>query len=400
MTILWIYYCPLIPEAGGTERMTALIAKGLTQDGHNCLGMMVITKTGEISYNDTKVEDVYDFLCRNKVDIVINQLATDAWLLEIFLQKGGDKWRKEGGKIISCLHFDPQKTSSLYYFRAKQEKTLADYYWIMRSWLLYKHYEKIQDKNTGEIYRRIYNNSDWFVILSESFNPYLKKVTELPNYSKLVTINNPLTFDTIADKSTLDKKRKVILVCSRMDEYQKRISLVLKAWRQLLKSKKTKDWELKIVGSGPDLERYKEYACKHKLKRITFEGRQNPEPYYDEASIFLMTSGFEGWGLTLTESLQKGVVPVVMNTCPVYSDIIDHCYNGYLTKGSDIGDFVRHIKSLISDERRLRAMQSNALESASRFTLAKTMEKWKQILQPSHGVSTDKNKGNMGKIAE
>lgn len=36
-----------------------------------------------------------------------------------------------------------------------------------------------------------------------------------------------------------------------------------------------------------------------------------------------MTSSAEGWGLTLTESLQRGVVPVVMNSSPVFSEIIE-----------------------------------------------------------------------------
>lgn len=31
MTILWIYNMPLVPEAGGTERITSLVAKGLTR---------------------------------------------------------------------------------------------------------------------------------------------------------------------------------------------------------------------------------------------------------------------------------------------------------------------------------------------------------------------------------
>ena len=73
-------------------------------------------------------------------------------------------------------------------------------------------------------------------------------------------------------------------------------------------------WNLKIVGAGEDYDYYKEYIEKHIIERISLEGQQSPEPYYEEAKIFLMTSKMEGWGLTLTESLQRGVVPIVFNT--------------------------------------------------------------------------------------
>jgi len=381
MTILWIYNMPLDPQAGGTERITSLVAKGLSGLGHTCLGILVFKQhDSTMHYNGEPITNLYSFLRERNVDIVINQIAYDKWLLQDFLNQGGRRWREGGGKIISCLHFDPKPISDYYYFKSQSNKSLRTWFNLVKAAVLYKYYQKRQRTKIGETFNWIYDNSDRYITLSETHFPYFRRVTHREEYDRLTAISNPLTFDTIADESTLDKKRKVILVCSRMDEFYKRISLVLKAWRQLLRCGEAIGWELKIIGAGPDLDRYKEYARKHRLKQISFVGRQNPEPYYDEASILLLVSNTEGWGLTLTESLQKGVVPVVMNTCSVYGDIIDHCYNGYLTKGSDLGAFVRHIKTLMSDERRLRAMQSNAIESAHRFSLDKTMEKWKEVL--------------------
>ncbi len=382
MTILWIYDQPLIPEAGGTERITSLVAKGLTERGHKCLGILVFNKgVGSMTYDGNKVIDLYEFLKENKVDIVINQIAYATWLLEAFLNNGGRRWHEDGGKIISCLHFDPKSTSTLYFLKSIRTNTIKSHLDIAKAFILYPYYAKKQDRAAGKTYNWIYDNSNWLVTLSERHFDYLKKVTKRNEYDRLTAINNPLTFDTITSKSALEKKKKIILVCSRMDEYQKRISLVLKAWKKLLKNKETYDWELKIIGTGPSLDYYKEYARKNNLKRVSFDGRQSPEPYYEEASIFLMTScGIEGWGLTITESLQKGVVPVVMNTCPVYSDIITHGYNGYLTKGSDLKSFVSHIKALISNKCHLYSMQCNAIESAKRFTLDRTMKKWSQVI--------------------
>lgn len=380
MNILWIYDTPLIPEAGGTERMTSLIAKGLSKDGHCCLGQMVVNPDSTFVLDGKFIEDLYIFLKSNKVDCVINQEGRNKGLLQQFLNCGGEKWHNEGGMIISCLHFDTRVTDAVYHHKAKLNKTLRDYYSLVRAILTRTKDQKKIDQRLGEQYRWLYDHSDYFITLSEQYNPYFKQVANLQEAMKLISINNPLTFDSISPSSILDSKKKVVLVCARMNEYQKRISLALKVWNRIKKSEIAAEWILKIVGDGPDLSYYIDFVESNHIPDVYFEGRKDSEFYYTEASIFMMTSRYEGWGLTLTESLQRGVVPVAMNNAPVFREIIQNGYNGYLTKRDCIGDLVKHILMLMSDERRLNAMQNNALVSANRFTLDKTMEKWREII--------------------
>lgn len=379
---------PLNPQAGGTERITSLVARGLTRLGHTCLGILEFREnSAEMYYDGQPVTDLPAFLRSHNVDIVINQIAYATWLLKAFLDRGGDQWRRQGGKIISCLHFDPRPVSLYHLYKTKRDKRPADYVALAKSLLLYPYYRHKSHRQAGETFNWIYDNSDRFVTLSETHFPFIKEVTRRADYDRLTAINNPLTFDDISTDTILAEKENIILVCSRMDEYQKRVSLSLQAWKRIQNHPAAKDWRLVIVGTGPDLDSYKHYAERHALKRVTFEGLQDPEPYYRKADILLMTSiGLEGWGLTLTESLQRGVVPVVMNTAPVYADIIDHCYNGYLTKAghqtrrADLAHFTRHLLTLIEDAPRLRSMQRNALASASRFTLPATMARWLPLL--------------------
>lgn len=382
MTILWIYNMPLVPEAGGTERITSLVAKGLQHRGHTCLGILVFNESSSsMIYGDEEVSDLYAFLKSYNVDVVINQIAYSKWLLEAFLANGGDRWHAEGGKIISCLHFDPCNPSYIQLLRSQEKLTIKDRISILKHSLLSPYYTYRKQKLEGAEYNYIYDHSDSFVVLSGTHFPYLYKVMRRMEYSKLKAIGNPLTFEVDLSSNELDNKQNTIIVCARMSEYHKRITFILRAWLILCKTGDIENWTLKIVGDGPDLERYKRFVLKNDLKHIEFLGHQKPEPYYLEAKILLLTSSAEGWGLALTEAMQYGIVPIVMNSSSVYHEIITNLYDGILTPNNDIKLFAKTIKFMIDDPRRLDKMQRNALSSSKKFTLNKSIDKWERLLK-------------------
>ena len=377
-TILWLYNMPLVPDAGGTERITSLIRNGLLRRGYNCMKMLVVNpETEKITYEGEQIQDLFEFLKKNNVDTIINQDGITNKVLNVFLNKGGLRWQREGGRIITCLHFDPDAPSVIKLFLSKKTKTLKDWFIITKLQLLSSYYQNQKDNQAGKLYNELYDKSDSFVCLSRTHFAYLHKVMKRTSYEKMVAINNPLTFDDISDISILGKKKKQVLIVARMDEFYKRISLALKAWGFL---QDIKDWRLVIVGDGPSLCDYKDYVQKNHLHNVCFEGRQTPETYYKDSSIFLMTSDKEGWGLTLTESLQRGVVPIVMDSCPVFSEIISDGVNGFLTPNNEIKKFADKVRLLMTNHDILYKMEKQALVSASKFNIDNTIEQWKKIL--------------------
>ena len=380
-TILWIYNHPLRPEAGGTERITSLVMRGLSAKGHKCMGIMVVDVANKtLEYDGNIINDLYNFLKDNKVDTVINQCGHTIELLDFFLNRGGEQWHNEGGKIISCLHFHPKPTDVYYEFLSKKNKNIHDYYVIGKSWLI-RSYLRNRDKTIiGRTYKKIYDNSYAYVILSEKYTNYMIEAMQIKDTHKLYSINNPLTFEQISSTSLLSEKKQSILVVGRLLDWQKRIMLCIKAWKLINNNPVLNCWNLKIVGTGEDYDYYKEYIEKHNIERISLEGQQSPEPYYEEAKIFLMTSKMEGWGLTLTESLQRGVVPIVFNTSEAFSEIITDGYNGFLVKEGDMRTFCKRIEQLTTDEELWFRMANNALESAQKFNLDNTIKKWEEII--------------------
>ena len=380
-TILWIYSHPLRPEAGGTERITSLIQRGLKKAGHICMDILVLDVTASRAlYHDEKVADIYQFLKENRVDVVINQLGQVSSFLRYFLDNGGEQWRNEGGRIISCLHFDPKPISFYHELEAIPRKTWHDYYVMAKARLLAPLFARRDMKRCGKDLRWVYDRSYAYILLSQGFIPYFKKAARLSDLSKLHCINNPLTFEETSGETILNQKQNVILVVSRMYERQKRISLVLKAWKELSRRETMKGWVLKIVGEGPDLERYEEYVAEKGLQRVSFEKQQSPEPYYEEAKIFLMTSIMEGWGLTLTESLQRGVVPVAFDTCSAFHDMIKDCENGFLVKEGSMSQLIKRVEQLANGDKLWCEMAKSALRSAKRFSLDKIISEWRKII--------------------
>lgn len=378
LTIVFLYQNALRPESGGTERATKLVMDELERRGHKTIGLLHCTREqpDQFYLNNITIDSLTNFLHTNSVDIVINQIAYHHWLLEAFLYNGGKEWRQSGGKIISFMHLDPtpaprKKISS--YFRDWKEKSfigkikrlgLIPYLPILNCKidLTYKHSLKY-----------LYEHSDRYVLMSESFIDIFKKIANISNPDKIRCISNMLTFPKVEKPDIWSTKRRSVLVVARLDDEQKNISFIIDTWKSI---NNHNGYTLHLVGEGSD-RKYLEQKAKD-VPDIVFEGRQSPINWYKEARIFLMASPREGWGLTLTESLQCGVIPIVLNTSSVFADIILSGQNGFLAENKE--EYIKYLDLLLHDETQLERMSNHALSSAYKFTPEKVGEQWLKML--------------------
>jgi glycosyltransferase involved in cell wall biosynthesis len=223
------------------------------------------------------------------------------------------------------------------------------------------------------------------VLLSEAFINEYFNYAELNDKSKFVVIPNALSYDDFLLLNKLYEKKKQVLVVSRLEEAQKRISLVIKAWDTIMRNEENErmrnEWSLKIVGTGDSEKDYKRLAQELNIHNIEFCGRQQPKTYYEDSSIFLMTSSYEGWGLTLTEAQQFGCVPIAFDSYSSIHDIITDGKNGLLIKDNDLNLFVRKMKKLMTSESLRIKMAQNAIRSSEQFALHKIINLWENLLK-------------------
>ncbi len=232
-----------------------------------------------------------------------------------------------------------------------------------------------------KVVSRVLPYVDRYVFLSPSFQREYEAMAHYDNADgKLDAIPNPSVYTEWAKPDCLTSKENVVLVVARMQETQKKITRVLYAWQLIQQSDVSEDWRLEIVGEGTDLPSYKALATELGLQRISFEGYQQPLPYYKRARIFLMTSAFEGFGMTLVESQQQGVVPVVMDSFAALHDIVKDGYNGSITVEGDIEQYASAVMALMTDDKKRDEMAMNGLQSSRLFSVEKIVDRWERLI--------------------
>lgn len=225
----------------------------------------------------------------------------------------------------------------------------------------------------------IIQKHDKLVFLSpyimQEFQEWFKK---LPLYNnKIYYIYNPLNDSPDWDVEQINNKNNTLLFVGRIAEDHKRLTYILKIWNLIYKKKP--DWKLQIVGTGPDLKNIQDLASRLALKNIEFCGYQKPDSYYKKAKLFIMTSHHEGFGMTLLEAQQYGVVPVVMNSYSSLHDIILNEFNGIITPNNDIESFAKRLIELMNNEEKRIYMAKNGLETCKRFQVSKVVDNWELL---------------------
>lgn len=212
---------------------------------------------------------------------------------------------------------------------------------------------------------------------------YDKVITLTPENTKewdlknSINIPNPLWLST--DKNSDLSQKNVIAVGRHV--YEKGFDRLLEIWKKVIE--KHPDWNLTIYGkSNPDFDLF---ALAKKLnidENITFHNPvKNINEKYLEASIYLMTSRFEGFGMVLIEAMASGL-PCIAYDCPCGPRaIIENNHNGFLIKNGNENQFIQKLNNLIENENMRIDMGNKAKISVNKYQIESIMKQWNSLFK-------------------
>lgn len=195
---------------------------------------------------------------------------------------------------------------------------------------------------------------------------------------KMVCIPNPMLLGDV-NIMPYSEREQLIIAAGRLT-YQKGYDLLIRAWS--LVADKFQDWRLIILGSGEDEQLLREMISKQvpdgRLQLITYSERIFD--YYNKASLFCLSSRFEGLPMVLIEALafRLPIVSFNCNTGP--EEIVEHGKNGLLCEPENVEQFSAAIEEVLKSEQ-LRIKFSNYTQHMiTKFEKSVVMKKWEELL--------------------
>ena len=370
-SILFLHSIAIDPTKGGIERATKTLADEFAAR-ENAVFYIAAKRVYEDSCDRSRQfflpnSETFDcaenaefferFLRENGVEIVIFQWA-DGKRFPFFSET-----EKNGVPVVAAIHTDP----CFYENR------------LRGSGLLMRLKRALRFRRQAKIYRANARNCAATVLLSDSFaEGFLKHFPRAEAArARVLAFPNSAGFANSETRANFSAKKRELLFVGRMETRVKQPHLLLEIWKKL--QARFPQWSLRMVGGGYEEAEIRALAQTLGLERVSFEGFQNPEKFYRDASIFCMTSAYEGFGMVLVEAASCGCVPVAFDSFASVRDIVSDDENGALVPAFDLDAYAETLARLMSDDSERARLAKNACTDAEKFSPAKIGDLWEKL---------------------
>ncbi|TBX68809.1 glycosyltransferase family 4 protein [Flavobacterium silvisoli] len=226
--------------------------------------------------------------------------------------------------------------------------------------------------------RMLYRNTEKIVCVSKAIEQEVIRKYGLTN---TCSIYNPVQLSDSEPEKISNLPEKFILFFGRLEEKHKNISLLLEGFK--LSGIASSGYQLILLGDGPDY-----LFVKNKIAALDLTESvrmlpytNNPFGYVKQARFTVLTSHYEGFPLSIIESLSLGtpVIAVDCNSGP--REIIQHEINGLLIENHNSKILSRAIMTLVDDEVLYQKCKNNAKKSVEHLSLKNIVHQWKELLE-------------------
>lgn len=373
-----IVYCTdSICYVGGISRITIAKASALADIPDNEVWIVVTDNNKDLTLPINPKVHV--------VDLQVNYYSDD-WKGKLYVLKGilyKRRLHKQKMKIL-LEQIQPDivvatGTSEKYFLPSIR---LSSHPAFIREMHFFRHYRKASANNwfsrllaiAGDCvdYRMHIHQYDKIVVLTNE-----DKQTNWDNDAKVCVIPNPLT-EVSELRSTL-KNHKVI-AAGRLS-YPKNFASLIRIWS--IVHERYPDWTLEIWGSGGYQEQLLAQINDLHLQECVFLKGQTSAilSKMADASIYALSSIFEGLPLVIVEAMSVGLPIVAFDCSTGPKDVISDSIDGFLVPVGDEQQFAERLSELMSNIELRTKMGDNAIKKAERYMIGPIIQSWMELFE-------------------
>lgn len=204
-----------------------------------------------------------------------------------------------------------------------------------------------------------FSRLDACVVLNEDIQKKYQKYLGI----KTMVIHNPKSF--VSEKKA-DVNQHCFITCGRV-EAEKGYDDLIEAFYKF--NKEDKGWKLLIVGGGSLKKQLEQRIMERNIgdKAVITGYVHNVSELLGQGSIFMMTSRWEGFPMSITEALEMGL-PVIAYDIPAMKPLVTDGVEGRIVPAFENDALVNAMKELASDEEKRQQMSDAALRKAATLT--------------------------------
>lgn len=216
--------------------------------------------------------------------------------------------------------------------------------------------------------RQLQKLDDVVILYQQDAEMYQQAFGFRPN-----SIYNPLT---LKPGPRSDGQQKRFLAVGRFSPKHKGFDLLIPAFA--LFAKKNQAWQLDIVGDGAEKELLTKMIINNKLEnRITLHPFTNEiQKFYSSASIYVLSSRWEGMPLVLVEAMSHGL-PIIASDIPTCQEVLGDF--GLFFKNGDIQELAQRLEDATHLDWQKKS--DEAITIAQRFDINQIAGQWKQLIE-------------------